>query len=194
MALRIHEVHPSLTHYPLVLFPVSVVADLIGCLTGRRFFNRLGGTLMPVAAASGVVTAAAGLVAQSAVEAEGPAHELLVTHRNLNAGLVALTGLMAFLRARADRPGIGYLAAGLAGVVALNYTAYLGGEMVYQRGVGVQPAGGVREGEAPEIRGDNLPEVAKVAGKHVVESLGQAVQHLKEGEIAPSLGRHSHVH
>jgi uncharacterized membrane protein len=194
MALRIHEVHPSLVHYPLVLVPVSIVADLIGRITGRRFFNRLGGSLMPVAAVSGVAAAAAGLVAQSAVEAEGRAHDLLVTHRNLNAGLVVLTGMMALLRSRRGEPSLGYLAAGLAGIAALNYTAYLGGEMVYQRGVGVEPAGGIRKGESPEIHGSNLPEVAKVAGRHVVESLEQAARHLKEGEIAPALGRHEQVH
>jgi uncharacterized membrane protein len=194
MALRIHEVHPSLVHYPLVLVPVSIIADLIGRVTGRRFFNRVGGTLMPVAAASGVVAAGAGLVAQSAVQAEGRAHDLLATHRNLNAGLVVLTGLMALLRSRRDEPSLGYLAAGVAAIAAMNYTAYLGGEMVYARGVGVEPAGGVREGESPEIHASNLPQIAKVAGHHVVESLEDAARHLREGEIAPSLGRHEQVH
>jgi uncharacterized membrane protein len=187
MAMRIHEVHPSLTHFPLALFPLSIVADLIGRATGNRFLMHVGKRTMPLAAASGVVTAAAGLVAQASVEAEGRAHELLVTHRNLNAGLVVVTGLMALLRARTERPSLGYLAAGLAGVAAMNYTAYLGGTMVYQHGVGVAPAG-VRDGEAPEIRRDTLPRVASLAGQHAIDSLADAAKDLRQGEIAPALG------
>ncbi|HEX6792221.1 MAG TPA: DUF2231 domain-containing protein [Casimicrobiaceae bacterium] len=188
MALRIHEVHPSLTHFPLALFPLSIVSDLIGRLTGNRFLMHVGKTVMPVAAVSGVATAAAGLVAQAAVETDGRAHDLLVTHRNLNAALVVATGLMALLRSRRETPGIGYLAAGIGGIVAMNYTAYLGGTMVYERGVGVAPAGGLKDGRAPEIRRDTLPQVAKVAGQHAVHSVTHAVKELRQGEIAPALG------
>jgi uncharacterized membrane protein len=192
MAIRIHEVHPSLTHFPLALFPLSVASDLLGRVTGNRFLMRIGRDVMPIAAASSVATAAAGLVAQGSVEANGRAHDLLVTHRNLNAGLVVLTGLLALLRRRTEAPGIGYLAAGVAGVLAMNYTAYLGGTMVYERGVGVEAAGGIRDGEAPEIRGDTLPQVAKVAGHHALESIAHAAKDLRRGDIAPALAGHSH--
>lgn len=76
----------------------------------------------------------------------------------------------------------------------MNYTAYLGGEMAHGRGVGVEPADGVRAGESPDIHASNLPEVAKVAGRHVVESLEHAAKNLEEGEIGPALGRHEQVH
>jgi uncharacterized membrane protein len=192
MALRIHEVHPSLTHFPLALFPLSIVCDLIGRASGNRFLMHVGKRVMPIAAASSVATAAAGLVAQAAVETDERAHDLLVTHRNLNAGLVVLTGLLALLRSRRETPGVGYLAAGIGGIIAMNYTAYLGGTMVYERGVGVATAGGVKDGRAPEIRGNTLPEVAKVAGRHAVHSVAHAVKELRQGEIAPALGGDSH--
>lgn len=191
MAMRIHEVHPSLTHFPLALFPLSIVADLIGRATGNRSLMRLGKTVMPIAAVSGVATGAAGLVAQAAVEANGPAHELLVTHRNLNVGLVVLTGVLALLRGRSNEPSIGYLAAGVAGVLAMNYTAYLGGTMVYRYGVGVQTAGGIKDGRAPEIHGRTLPAVAKMAGQHAMHSLTHAAKELRDGEIAPALAARS---
>ena len=92
---------------------------------------------------------------------------------------------------RREMPGIGYLAAGIGGIVAINYTAYLGGTMVYERRVGLAPAGGLKDGRSPEIRGDTLPRVAKVAGQHALHSVTHAVKELREGEIAPALGSDS---
>ena len=189
MSLRIHEVHPSLAHYPLALMPLSVIADIAGRLTGNANLMRLGGALMPIAAATGAATAVAGLVAQSSVNVDdhGRAHDLLATHRNLNAGLLALTGALAAYRARTTRPSLGYLVAGALGAVAMNYTAYLGGSMVYQHGVGVLPAGGVDETRAPEIRGGNVARSARVAGANALRSLKHAGRHVMQGELAPAL-------
>lgn len=52
MAIRLHEIHPSVVHFPLALFPASVLADLAGRLTGNRALMRLGAALMPWAAGS----------------------------------------------------------------------------------------------------------------------------------------------
>lgn len=186
MSIRIHEVHPTLAHFPLALLPVAFVADLIGRMTGRTGLMEVGRRLMPVAALSGAATAAAGLAAQEAVEV-GDAHDVLVTHRNLNAGLVALIGTLAFLRARKSRPGTGYLLASAGAVAGIAYTAYLGGKMVYQHGVGVAPAKGVRDEASPEIRYGGLQQAARVAAGNASHAAGHAVQHIREGSIAPAL-------
>jgi uncharacterized membrane protein len=187
MALRLHEVHPSLVHYPLVLFPASVLADLLGRLTGSRALMSLGARLMPIAAGSAMVTGAAGLVAQEAVKAEGQAHELLATHRNMNLSLIGLAVAMSVLRARKAEPGTGYLLAGLGAVAAMNFTAYLGGKMVYAHGVGVRPAGGLDETRSPEIGRASLRETARRAGEQALGGMRHAASDLRKGEIAPAL-------
>lgn len=189
MAIRIHELHPTLVHFPLALFPVALLADIAGRLTGHRGLMKLGSRLMPVAAASGGVAAATGLVAQEAVRTRGASHDVLVTHRNLNLALVVATGVLAAARRKRDRPSLGYLAAGIGGLLVLNYTAYLGGKLVYQHGVGVEPADGVREDASPEMRRGSLRQAAGAAGKHAVHGLKHAAHHLKEGQLAPALRR-----
>lgn len=89
MTIRIREIHPVLVHFPIALLPLALAADWVGRLVRRPALMELGKKLMPAAAASAALSGAAGLVAQSAVKAEGPAHDLLVTHRNLNIGLLA---------------------------------------------------------------------------------------------------------
>lgn len=187
MALRIHELHPTLVHFPLALVPLAVAADLIGRLSRNRSLMRTGARLMPVAAASGVVAGAAGLIAQGAVEVSEEASDVLTTHRNLNIGLVALTAVLAAVRGRSTVPSIGYLAAGIAGVAAMNYTAYLGGKLVYHHGVGVEKAGGVLPEKSPEITWRGAGAAASAAVQHGREAVRHTASHVAKGEIAPAL-------
>ncbi len=183
MALRIHEVHPSIVHFPLTLLPTALLLDLFG--RAGRGLMKAGRILMPAAAASAAVTGLAGLVAQESVRAEGRGHQLLVTHRNLNILLLAVSGALAVSRLRSTRPSWPYLVLGLAGVGAMNFTAYLGGKMVYSEGVGVVPSGGVRT-SPPLQRGTYLRAIgtaARLIGRGVVN----AVRELFRGELAPFL-------
>ena len=187
MAVRLQEVHPSIVHYPIALIPVALGADLLGRLTGSRRLADVGRMLMPVAAATAAVSAVTGLIAQEEVRAEGKAHDLLVTHRNLNLSLTALGTVMAAWRWGRREAGTGYLALGLAGVGALGYSAYLGGKMVYEHGVGVKPADGLRDGDSPAL----TPAEAGTVARRVVDDVQRGIPHvvddLRRGEIAPAL-------
>ena len=148
MPMRLQEVHPSIVHFPIALLPVALGSDALGALVKSEALLGAGRRLMPVAAISAVVAAGTGLVAQEEVKAERRAHDLLVTHRNLNVVLVGLVTTLAVVRSKAARPSVGYLAAGMLGLAGMTYRAYLGGTMVYGHGLGVEPAGGVRHGHA----------------------------------------------
>ena len=193
MAVKLQELHPSLVHFPIALLPVAIGADLIAHVTGSRTLAAVGRTLMPVAAAGAAVAAAAGLVAAVEVRAEGEAEALLVTHRNMNLALTAVTAGMAAWRAREDEAGPGYLALGLAGLGALSYSAYLGGKMVYEHGLGVQPAEGLRDGNAPdlELKPGHLADAGRRAWTDLKASVAPTVADLKAGRLAPAVG-HSH--
>lgn len=189
MALRVQEIHPSLVHFPIALIPTAILADAIGRATGSRALMNMGRSLMPVAAASGMITGAAGLLAQGAVRAEGHAHDQLATHRTLNIGLVALTTAMAFSRAKRETPSTAYLLAGFAGMAGLAYSAYLGGKMVYEHGVGVAPAGGVRDGAAPEIGRHTVREAARASVADLARGAGMTADDMAVGDFVPALTR-----
>lgn len=187
MAVRLNEIHPSLVHFPIALMPAALGADLLGRATGSERLSDAGRVLMPIAAASAALSAVAGLVAAVEVKAEGQAAEVLTTHRNLNLGLTAVSALMAGWRWGRREAGSGYLALGLAGLAAMGYSAYLGGKMVYEHGVGVKPADGLRDGDSPEVKPGTLAE----AGRRVVHDLEQAIPPIvddaRAGRLAPSL-------
>lgn len=187
MSVRLHEVHPAIVHFPIAILPLAIGADLVGRLTGNEGLRNAGRTLMPIAAASAALSAATGLVAQEEVEADGRAHDVLVTHRNINLGLVALTAAMAAWRSRRDGPSAGYLALGLAGLGAVSYSAYLGSKMVYEYGVGVDAAQGIKPGRGAELVPGQLGEAARDVVQDVERGLPHVVDDLRRGEVAPVL-------
>lgn len=187
MAMRLQELHPALVHFPIALLPLAVGADLLGRATGNEALLRTGQRVMPLAAGAAAIAAVLGLVAQQEVNAEGEAHDLLVTHRTLNLGLLGVAAAMAWWRSSHDRPSAAYLALGLAGLGVMNYSAYLGGHMVYEHGVGVTAAGGVRDGGAPELSAGRAPEVARTALSDLREGAAHAVEHLRKGDLVPAL-------
>lgn len=188
MAMKLQEVHPSLVHFPLALLPLSVGADLLGRLTGSEALLDIGRRTMPLAAGSAVVAGAAGLMAQTEVEADGEALEMLKTHRTLNLGLVTVASAMAAYRSGRERPSVGYLAMGLAGLATMAYSAYLGGAMVYHEGVGVEAADGVRRQPAvPELTRDEAKRALQSAGSDLVEGIKVTAQETATGDLLPSL-------
>ena len=164
MAVRFREVHPAVVHAPIVLFPLAVVADVLGRVTRRRPLREAGRHLMPIAAVSAAAAALTGLVAQHEVQADGHARETLVTHRNVNLAVVGLTTLLATWRWRQRTASPGYLALGLAGVGLLGYSALLGSKMVYAYGVGVDAAGGIRPAGRTGPERGNAAAVRTAAG------------------------------
>jgi uncharacterized membrane protein len=191
MALRTHEMHPMLVHFPLTLIPAALAFDAVGRFTGSQSLLDVGRTLMPLAAASAVITGVAGFVAQGSVRAEAHAHDLLATHRNLNTVLVGVTSAMAIARQRVRQPGWAYFATGLTGLLAMGYTAYLGGKMVYAHGVGVEPHG-VDLDQSPEWRRGSISAATRQSVKHITQQLRASVREVSQGEFAPAVRTHAH--
>ena len=190
MALRLHEVHPAIVHFPLALVPTAIALDAIGYAMDKEALMNVGRGLMPIAAASALVSGVFGYVAQGAVNSDERGHELLATHRNINTALVGATGVMAAMRMRRQRPSLGYLLAGLGAVAAMSYTAYLGGKMVYAHRIGVEPEG-VRIEDSPELAPGSMADAAKATVRHASEQMRQSARELSQGEVSPALRKHA---
>ncbi len=186
MAIRLEEMHPTLVHLPLGLVPLAVAADWIGTMRDDDALREAARVAIRVAAVGAVAAASTGLIAGEEVN-EGAAHDMLTTHRNLNAAATVTTLAMASWRSRHDRPGPVYLTAGVAAVALLGYSAYLGGRMVYAHGVAVEPAGGVSRPGAPTMRVGRLRAFAAAALVDLFNGVRHMAQEVSSGRIAPHL-------
>ncbi len=188
MAMKLHELHPSLVHFPLALLPLSVGADLLGRITGSEELQDLGRRTIPLVAASGLLAGVAGLMAQTEVKAEGVAMDQLKTHRTLNLGLVAVAGAMAAQRARQEKPSAAYIGLGLLGIAVMSYSAYLGGTMVYHDGVGVEAADGVRRRpKVPELSRREARKALQTAAADTKKGIELTVEESAKGDLVPAL-------
>ena len=192
MPIRLQELHPALVHFPVTLIPVAIGADVIGRIGESPSLLEVGRRAMPLSAFGATLAAAAGCIAQEEVRVEGVAHNMLVTHRNLNLGALIASAVMAVWRSREKRPSAAYIGFGLMTVGTVTYTAYLGGRMVYEHGVGVRPAG-LRD-DVPEITLRPTAAAAREAAAALPRGMRHAAQHIADGSIAPTLGLRAHAH
>lgn len=191
MSMRMQEVHPALVHYPLAFLPLAVGADLLGRATGSRSLREMGRVGIALAAGSAALAAVAGLAAQQEVNAEegSEAYDLLITHRTINMAAVAGATAMAAWRWDRDEASPAYLALGLGALGMVGYSAYLGGKMVYEHGLGVAAADGIFE-EAhpvPEITRETAADAVRYAARDVADGARNAVRQMRQGEIVPAL-------
>ena len=187
MAIRLQQMHPALVHLPVALLPLAVCADLLGCATGNRALFSFGQKAICVAAVGALAAVASGLIAGEEVNVEGESREMLITHRNLNIfATLAATG-MAIWRATHRRPSTLYLGVGAAGVGVVAYTAFLGGKLVYDTGVGVEPAHGVYRADAPALRAGQVGDFVKTAATDLVHGVQHMAQEVAKGQVVPTL-------
>jgi uncharacterized membrane protein len=195
MAIRLQEMHPSLVHLPITLFPTAIGIDLVGRATGNDRLLETGRHAIGLAAIGAAVSAITGLIAQEEVNVEGKAKDMLITHRNINLTATIMTALMSRWRSRQSRPSAAYLALGLAGIGALTYSAYLGGELVYHHGVGVAPAKGQFREHPPELRPGDMGTFSRDAVTDLGHGVGHLAREVAQGKIVPSLTEgHAEAH
>ena len=187
MAIQLQEMHPALVHLPIALLPLAVGADVIGSMTDNESLLSFGQKAIGVAAVGGVASAVTGLIAGEEVNVEGASEDMLITHRNLNFIATLVASGMALWRFNHKKPNAAYLGVGAVGVGVLAYTAYLGGKLVYNVGVGVEPAKGVYRKDAPALKSGQIGSFAKTAGTDLVHGVQHMAQELAKGRLIPTL-------
>lgn len=133
-----HPLHPALTDVPLGAWTAAIVLDAAHVATGRDDVAGCAGAAVAVGIAGAVAAAAAGVTDWS--DTDGRSRRIGFVHGMLN---LTATGLFAVsLAMRRSGRGRGRLAA-LFGYAAALGAAYLGGELVYGRRIGVNHAPGL---------------------------------------------------
>lgn len=173
-----HPLHVILVDLPIGLWIGSFLADLAALWTGLRFWEDVAWWAM----AGGIVTALAAAVPGivdyfKSVPPHSDAKSTARTHGLINVGLVLLYTFNLWWRT-GGTPGdlwVGFALSAI-GVLALSYTGYLGGHLVYRYGMGVER---IQVGGNPTIYG----------GAERGEA-GQPVEVAREEELEPGQVKH----
>jgi nitrite reductase/ring-hydroxylating ferredoxin subunit/uncharacterized membrane protein len=186
-----HALHPVLTDAPIGLWAGSLLLDMVGA-------HKSAGVLSAAGSASGVGAAVTGLADWS--DSVGRDRRLGILHGLLNVGGLSLQVLSLSARLRRRKRSALMLSA--AGFTVSSAAAYLGGELVFDRGYMVNHDAWISGPEqwTPVCAADEVPQgqmkAAEVSGRtillyrekgavHAVEATcSHAGGPLQEGEVS----------
>ena len=133
----LHEpLHSVMTDVPVGSWTAAVIFDTIGALAGNRSMDKAADALVVLGLLGAMGAAVTGMSDWSEVRREAP-RKVGAVHALLN---VAATGVFAgswwARRQRNTRSTARALAS--LGFVILSFSAHLGGNMIYEHGIGVE--------------------------------------------------------
>lgn len=151
---RGRPLHPALVHFPIALYPSSLLFDGISYLVddGNPFVKGAF-TLLAVALVISAGAVVSGFADFLRIPAGGPAWKVAVTHMALQLVAGGLFLADAILRGRdldVTSSPIGPVILSAVGVVIMAVGALLGGDLVYRYGQRVEPRPGDALAPRPE--------------------------------------------
>ena len=136
-----HPLHPALVHFPIGLFVLSLVLDIVSYLkVTSNDLLRASLYAMGVGLALGILAALTGLVDRSDIRLDHPARKTATIHMTLNLTALGLFAINFFLRLGQGNlivVPLLYLLLSVVGVGIILVSGYLGGTMVYDNGIAV---------------------------------------------------------
>lgn len=128
-----HPLHPVLTDITIGAWTFGTLFDVLAQVSGRRKMRDAGDTLISIGTASAVPTALVGITDYSTIKDD--AVEYGMAHALLNTVTLSLYALS--LRARSQRDRSTATTLSVIGLSVTLISAWLGGELVYKKRVGV---------------------------------------------------------
>jgi uncharacterized membrane protein len=144
--IRKHPVHPMIVPLPIGLWIFSFVSDVIYLISGNPLWDQIAFYTMAGGIAGALLAAIPGLIDLLSFK-DPKLKQIGMFHMFLNVGAVILYSINLWLRYTGPAGEIFPFALSFFGIVAIGISGWLGGEMVYVYGVGVEPEKGIGDVE-----------------------------------------------
>jgi uncharacterized membrane protein len=140
-----HPVHPMLIVFPLGLLATAVVFDILYLIFNNRLLPTASYYMIAAGVLGGLLAAIFGFIDWLALPSNSRAKNIGLWHGLGNVVIVGLFAVSWFLRgANVDFVPDGLaMILSFAGTALALVTAWIGGELVYRLGVGVDPGANV---------------------------------------------------
>jgi len=137
-----HPLHAAIVHVPVGLWPAALIFDLLSYAgVGGNAMVKLSFIAIAFGLAAAAVAVPTGVADWSEIKQEKPAWKIGLYHMGANLIVIILYGINLGLRLEsfetATRIGAAPLILSAIGTVLLIGSAYLGGMMVYDQGIGI---------------------------------------------------------
>ncbi len=150
-SIKKHPVHPMLVAFPIGLWVFALVCDVMRAAGGNSAWQMVATYCIAAGIVGAVVAAVPGLIDYFSIN-EAAMKRIANLHLLINLGAVVIFGIDLWLRFR--MPVESYLPLGMSimGVLAIGFGGWLGGEMVYVKGMAVEAVEKLAEKGRESIR------------------------------------------
>jgi uncharacterized membrane protein len=150
-SIKKHPVHPMLVGFPIGLWVFALVCDVMRAAGGTNVWQTVAIYCIAAGIVGALVAAVPGLIDYFSID-EAAMKRIANLHLALNLGAVVIFAINLWLRFLL--PAESYLPLGMSivGVLAIGVGGWLGGEMVYVKGMAVEAV----EKLAKKVRTVNL--------------------------------------
>ncbi len=137
-----HPVHTLFTHFPIALWSVSILWDILGIWRGNPLWWHFSFWSIALGLVFALFAAGTGLVDSVTVKGKGPEEKTLTLHMYviLSAFALYLASFLVRMKTQVPSGGNLILAVSLSvfGFIVLVIGSWYGGELVYQFGIGTK--------------------------------------------------------
>lgn len=132
-----HPIHPMLVGFPIGLWVFALVCDVVRLSGGSETWSTVAFYSVAGGIVGAILAAVPGLIDYFSID-EGAMKRIATYHLALNLGALVIFGLSFWLRLRGDGlDKVSFLLC-LLGVIMIGVGGWLGGEMVYVKGMAVE--------------------------------------------------------
>jgi uncharacterized membrane protein/nitrite reductase/ring-hydroxylating ferredoxin subunit len=135
-----HPLHPLLVHFPIGLFVLTLVLDLVSRAFPLQGFTRAAFYALAAGLLAALLAAVPGFVDYTDIRHDHPGRRTATIHMMLNLLMVGVYAASLGLRIgslNAPSTPPAPLLVSVAGFVLLSISGYLGGRLVYENGIAV---------------------------------------------------------
>ncbi|MGA7634281.1 MAG: DUF2231 domain-containing protein [Terriglobales bacterium] len=136
-SIKKHPVHPMLVAFPIGLWVFALVCDVAGATGGNNVWQTVAMYCIAAGIVGALIAAVPGLIDYFSID-ETAMKRIANMHLAVNLGAVIIFSINLWLRFRLPAQSYLPLAMSIMGVLAIGVGGWLGGEMVYVKGMAVE--------------------------------------------------------
>jgi uncharacterized membrane protein len=136
-SIKKHPVHPMLVGFPIGLWNFALVCDVIYVISGNAVWETVATYCVAGGIVGAILAAVPGLIDYLSID-EAQMKRIANFHLAVNLGAVVIFAINLWLRSRLPGDSRLPLVLSVVGVAAIGVGGWLGGEMVYVKGMAVE--------------------------------------------------------
>jgi uncharacterized membrane protein len=136
-SIKKHPIHPMLVALPIGLWIFALVCDVVRAAGGSANWGTVAMYCVAAGIVGALIAAVPGLIDYFSID-EAEMKRIGTLHLAINLGAVVIFAINLWLRFRLPAASSVPLALSIIGVLAIGLGGWLGGEMVYIKGMAVE--------------------------------------------------------